>query len=139
MILRAALALMVASPLAYATEPQPSISSNIVLQAGHSWDGSAFKGYPTGAPQLTVRRVTLQPGAQFPWHTHPMPAAGYVIAGTLEVESHDGKIKRRFNAGEALAEMQGIVHRGRSVDTVTELVVFYAGTPGLPIAQDLTQ
>lgn len=114
---------------------EAAIESSIVLQTSAAWDGRAY-AYPAGTPQLTVRKVVLQPGAEFPWHSHPMPAAGYVLSGTLEVESQDGKHRIQLRAGEALAEMQGIVHRGRSGDSVTELVVFYAGAHGLPIAEN---
>lgn len=129
-----AILLTVATP-AMATAPAP-IQSTIVLQSTTSWDGNPYTGYPAGKPQLTVRNVVLQPGAQFPWHTHPIPAAGYVISGELQVESRDGKYKTQLGPGEVLAEMQDVVHRGRSGDTVTELVVFYAGAEGVPISQD---
>lgn len=128
-------ALLVAAAPAMASEPAP-IQSTIVLQSSTSWDGHPYKGYPAGKPQLTVRKVVLQPGAQFPWHTHPIPAAGYVMSGRLEVESRDGKYKTQLGPGEVLAEMQDVVHRGRSGDTVTELVVFYAGAEGVPISED---
>jgi quercetin dioxygenase-like cupin family protein len=120
---------------AHATTP-PTIESSIVLKTTASWDGTPYTTYPQGIPELTVRKVVMSPGAQFDWHTHPMPAAGYVVSGELNVEALEGGKTIKLTAGQALPEMNNIVHRGTSGATTTELVVFYAGTPGMPVSQD---
>lgn len=63
-----------------------------------------------------------------------MPNAAYIASGELTVESRDGGKTIKLAAGEVLPEMSNIVHRGISGDHPTELIVFYAGTPGMPIA-----
>lgn len=112
------------------------IDSKILLQTSSSWDGTPYTAYPAGKPELTVRKVVMAPGAQFDWHLHPMPAAGYVVSGELIVEALKGGKTITLKAGQVLPEMNNIVHRGTSGSTPTELVVFYAGTPGMPLAID---
>jgi quercetin dioxygenase-like cupin family protein len=114
----------------------PTIKSEILLQTSASWDGTPYTTYPNGLPELTVRKVVMAPGAQFDWHTHPMPAAGYVVSGELTVEALEGGKTITLTAGQVLPEMNNIVHRGTSGATTTELVVFYAGTPGMPLAEE---
>lgn len=114
----------------------PTIDSKILLQTTASWDGTPYTAYPAGIPELTVRKVVMEPGAQFPWHSHPMPAAGYVVSGELIVEALDGGKTITLTAGQVLPEMNNILHRGTSGATKTELVVFYAGSPGMPLSID---
>lgn len=124
-----------AALLAITAQAQASvvIDSKILLQTTQSWDGTPYTAYPAGTPELTVRKVVMPPGAQFDWHSHPMPAAGYVVSGELIVEARDGGKTTRLTAGQALPEMNNIVHRGTSGSTTTELIVFYAGTQGMPL------
>jgi quercetin dioxygenase-like cupin family protein len=117
-------------------EMKPSIESKILLQSSSSWDGTPYTAYPTGQPELTVRKVNMPPNSSFDWHKHPMPAAGYVVSGELIVEGREGGKKVTLTAGQVLPEMNNIVHRGSSGDRPTELIVFYAGTPGMPISID---
>jgi quercetin dioxygenase-like cupin family protein len=115
-----------------ATQPPHGAVSTVLLQADHSWDGSPYKKYPDGQPQLTVLKIEIPPHTTLPWHTHPMPNAAYVISGTLHVESMDGRHRKTLHAGDTLPEMVGIAHRGRTDDTGAELIVFYAGTKSMP-------
>lgn len=117
-------------------QPAPPIDSTILLQTSSSWDGTPYASYPEGTPELTVRKVVMAPGAQFDWHSHPMPAAGYVVRGELIVEAREGGKSVTLTAGQVLPEMNNLVHRGTSGSTTTELIVFYAGTPGMPLAVD---
>ena len=39
--------------------------------------------YPKGTPEMRVYRVTLDPGAKIPLHTHPSPVVVYLQEGTL--------------------------------------------------------
>lgn len=117
-------------------QPATPIDSRILSQTSRSWDGTPYTAYPTGVPELTVRKVVMAPGARFDWHYHPMPAAGYVLAGELIVEALEGGKTITLTAGQVLPEMNNIVHRGTSGATTTELIVFYAGTPGMPLAVD---
>jgi len=105
-----------------------------LMQSTSSWDGTPYKAYPTGQPQLSVVKVTLAPHTTMKWHTHAVPNAGYVLSGEVTVESKNGA-KKHFTAGQVIPETVDIVHRGVSGDQPTVLIVFYAGTPGVPLSQ----
>ena len=63
-----------------------------------------------------------------------MPNAGYVVSGELTVEMKDGK-KKVVTQGEVLPETVGSIHRGMSGNSPVTLIVFYAGTKGLPLSK----
>ncbi|MGV8863308.1 MAG: cupin domain-containing protein [Pseudomonas sp.] len=115
-------------------QPAEAINSQILLKTTSSWDGTPYVAYPQGQPELTVRKVTMAPGSSFDWHSHPMPSAGYVVSGELIVQARDSDKTVTLTAGQVLPEMNNIVHRGLSGNSPTELIVFYAGTPGMPIS-----
>ncbi|MDR7006186.1 cupin domain-containing protein [Paraburkholderia strydomiana] len=108
--------------------------STVLLRSDHSWDGTRYKSYPAGQPQLTMLKIAIPAHTALPWHTHPMPNAAYVISGTLNVESRDGRHKKTLHAGDTLPEMVGISHRGVTGDAPVELIVFYAGVKNMPTA-----
>ena len=121
--------------LAHATDNNPeSAVSTVLLQTDHSWNGVKYTAYPSGQPELTVLKFTIPAHTSLPWHTHPMPNAAYVLSGTLEVENKDGSQRKVLKAGDVLAEMVNTAHRGTTGDQPVELIVFYAGTPGMPTA-----
>jgi quercetin dioxygenase-like cupin family protein len=117
--------------LAYA---QTVISGHrdILLQADHAWNGMAYTHYPSGAPQLTMIKLTIAAHTALPWHTHPFPNAGYVLSGELTLQDRESGKSETFHAGQAFAESVDDVHRGVSGDTPTVLLLTYSGTPGTP-------
>jgi quercetin dioxygenase-like cupin family protein len=117
-----------------AQEPSSPVRIETLVQSTKSWDGTAYKTYPAGQPQLSVLKVTLAPHTTMKWHTHPVPNVGYVLSGEVTVETKDGA-KKHFTAGQAIPETVDIVHRGVSGDETTVLIVFYAGTPGGALSQ----
>ena len=42
---------------------------------------STHEAYPSGQSQITVLQFTIAPHTVMTWHSHPMPSAGYVLAG----------------------------------------------------------
>jgi quercetin dioxygenase-like cupin family protein len=115
-------------------EEGPAIRKETLLRTGASWDGTAYRSYPAGPPEISVVRITIPPHTAMAWHTHPMPNVGYVLSGDITVERKDGA-KRHITAGQALPETVGSVHRGVTGDSEAVLVVFYAGVKGLPLSQ----
>jgi quercetin dioxygenase-like cupin family protein len=113
---------------------EPEIKVEQILQTTRSWDGVAYSGYPTGQPQLTVLRITVPPNTTLHWHRHPMISVGYVISGELTLEKKETGERKIVHAGEALAETVQTTHRGFTMNEPVELVVFYAGTGGLPLS-----
>jgi quercetin dioxygenase-like cupin family protein len=103
-----------------------------VLSTGTTVTGEPIR-YPTGAPaQLTALEITLQPGQQTGWHTHPVPLFGYILEGELTVD-YGAKGQRTYRKGDGLAEAMNEAHNGRNLgqSPVTILAVF-AGMEGLP-------
>lgn len=104
----------------------------VLLQAQESWNGKRYTNYPAGQPELTMIKITLAPNTVLPWHTHPVPNAGYVLAGTLTIHDRASGKTHTFHQGEAFAESVDDEHRGESGDVPTVLLITYAGTPGVP-------
>jgi quercetin dioxygenase-like cupin family protein len=104
---------------------------DILLQADHSWNGLAYTHYASTTPQLTTIKLTIPAHTALPWHTHPMPNAGYVLSGQLTVQDRESGKSQTFHAGDAFAEPVNDVHRGVSGDVPTVLLLTYAGTPGM--------
>lgn len=120
---------------ATSTKDAVQIEKEILLESIESWDGTPYKAYPSGQPQLTLIRLRIPANTQLPWHTHPMPNAAYIVSGELTVETRTGGRKRTLRKGETLAEMVGKVHRGTTGNAPVELLVFYAGSKGMPLSQ----
>lgn len=114
-------------------QDKPLVQTETLLKSSESWDGTPYKSYPPGPPELTVLKITIPPHTALPWHTHPMPNAAYVVAGELVVETASGE-KKVLKPGQTLPEMVGTVHRGISGDATVTLIVFYAGTKGMNLA-----
>ena len=104
----------------------------VLLQADQSWNGNPYTQYPKGRPELTMLKVTIAPHTQLPWHTHPMPNAGYVLSGTLTLHDKASGKTRVVHQGEAFAESVNDVHRGEAGDEPAVLLITYSGTPGEP-------
>jgi quercetin dioxygenase-like cupin family protein len=114
---------------------QGAVQSETLLRSGSSWDGEPYKYYPSGQPELTILRITLPPHTELEWHSHPMPNAAYILSGELTlVRKKDGK-KEHFVAGQAVSETVDTLHRGLTGNEAVELIVFYAGSPGVPLTQ----
>jgi quercetin dioxygenase-like cupin family protein len=109
------------------------IQVETLIQSTSSWDGTPYKAYPAGQPEITVLKITVPPHTTMEWHSHPMPNAGYILSGELTIEKKDGK-KRHFVAGQAVPEMVDSIHRGITGAEPLVVIVFYPGTPGLPVS-----
>jgi len=114
---------------------QPAVQSQTLLRTGSSWDGEPYKFYPSGQPELTILKITLAPHTELEWHSHPMPNAAYIVSGELTLERKKNGKKKRFTAGQAVSETVDTLHRGVAGTEAVVLIVFYAGSPGVPITQ----
>jgi quercetin dioxygenase-like cupin family protein len=104
-----------------------------LLKTTTSWDGLAYTRYPAGTPEITVLRVSVPPRTELSWHTHPMISAVYLVSGTLSLKSKDSGRSISFKPGDVFADTVDILHRGFTEDTAVEMIVFFAGTPGMPL------
>jgi quercetin dioxygenase-like cupin family protein len=109
------------------------IQVETLVQSTSSWDGTPYKAYPAGQPQIAVLKITIPPHTTMKWHSHPMPSAGYILSGELTIERKDGA-KKHFVAGQAVSETVDSIHRGITGAEPLVVIVFYPGTPGLPVS-----
>jgi len=74
---------------------------------------------------IAVARITVQPGAMFPWHTHPGPVLVSVTQGELVYVRADDCVERPYAAGSAFVDPgRGNVHTAFNHGDVE--VVLYA-------------
>lgn len=134
----AALALGMLSEPAKAQPQAPlqpvAVAARPLLQTSTTWAGQPIQ-YPAGPAEVTALEITLAPGAETGWHSHPVASFAYILQGTLEVTLRDGR-SQRVGQGQALAEVVGLEHNGRNVGTgPVRLVVFYTGTQGMALSR----
>jgi quercetin dioxygenase-like cupin family protein len=80
--------------------------------------------------EVHALEVTIPVGVHTGWHRHPYAGFAYVLAGELEVEDRSGT-KRRYKAGQAMAEVIGDDHDGHAVGNApVKLVAFFFTNPG---------
>lgn len=115
--------LMVMSAMVCA-KPQP------ILQTTTSWDGGEIS-YPKGQAEITTIKLRVEAGSEMPFHCHPVPTFGYVLEGTLKVETKDGKTTI-LKQGDPAVEVMRTVHKGTPINGPVEILVFYAGAVDVP-------
>ncbi|MDX2289092.1 MAG: cupin domain-containing protein [Hyphomicrobiaceae bacterium] len=125
-----AMAAVIGWPVAEARAP----SVEHLLSSGRTVLGEAIR-YPTGGPaRITASIVTLAPGAETGWHTHPTPLLGYMLEGALTVD-YGPHGTRTYTAGDAVLEAVDVPHNGRNLGTsparVLVVVMGADGQPGL--------
>ena len=104
------------------------VQAKVLLEATANASGQPL----TMPPDVEVHavEVTIPVGVRTGWHRHPYAGFAYVLRGELEVEDRSGT-KRRFRAGEAMAEVIGEEHDGHAVGrTPVKLVAFFFTKPG---------
>ena len=113
----------------YATD----IRSIQLVKSTVSWDGQPLPAYKSGAPEITILRITIPPGHTLPMHTHPVINAGVLLKGKLTVITDKGQILH-LNPYDPIVEVVDTWHYGKNEgDEPAEIIVFYAGEKGEPI------
>jgi quercetin dioxygenase-like cupin family protein len=109
-------------PSAAQQQPQPIASEPLTGRAVFPDDVDLkLKVKLHGAERLVVKaknpsrtfvaQFTVQPGAQFPWHTHPGPVIVNVTEGELVYVAADDCVQRSYRAGTAFVDPgHGHVH-----------------------------
>lgn len=88
------------------------------------------------ASNIAVGEFTIQPGAWFPWHTHPGTGLVAVAQGDLVFIYADDCVERPYDQGEAFVD-PGVVHTAYNPsDTQTTIAIAtFIGVPtGAPPA-----
>ena len=126
-----ALSLLLAIPSAlYPESYDSSVQVQENLSSTTTWDGASIH-YPPGTAKVAGAIVTLAPGAETGWHTHPVPCLALILEGELLVELKDGRTKK-LKAGDTLAEVINTPHNGINIGKTTlKIAVFYAGNTDL--------
>ena len=119
------------SPAAMAGE---AVAVATLLQTTHAWDGTPYQAYASGQPEPTLVKFSIPANTTLAWHTHAVVNVGYVLSGVLFVEKRNSPDKLELKAGDSLAELVGVVHRGYTTEQPVELLVFYAISQGLPMS-----
>jgi quercetin dioxygenase-like cupin family protein len=84
-------------------------------------------GDPSG---IVVARVTVQPGAMFPWHLHPGPVIGTIAEGELVITNADDCVDRPYPTGTAFVEPGDKIHTARNrTDGVTTVIATFLDAP----------
>src|SRR5829696_4850103 len=107
-------------------------TDDIDLKLKFKLDGAATGVINAGDPSRTVvARFTVQPGAQFPWHTHPGPVIVNVTEGELVYVAADDCVEREYPAGTAFVDPgHGHAHTAfNRTDDVTVLVATLFDAP----------
>jgi quercetin dioxygenase-like cupin family protein len=78
-----------------------------------------------------VVRYTVQPGAEFPWHTHAGPVVVNIVSGALTYLQSDNCVGRTYTAGQAFVDA-GHGHVHTAFNPGSEPMVFVATFFGAP-------
>ena len=84
-----------------------------------------------------VARITVQPGAQFPWHTHPGPVVVTIAQGELVYVPASDCVERSYPAGTAFVD-PGHGHVHTAFNPTDDVTVFYATFFEVPAVGPLT-
>ena len=113
-------------------------TDDVELQIRNKLDGHATDVSNSHDPSRTVvAKITVQPGAQFPWHTHPGPVIVNIAQGELTyIMAHDC-VDRPYPAGTAFVDPgRGMVHT--AVNRTGEVTVLLATFFEVPQTGPLT-
>jgi quercetin dioxygenase-like cupin family protein len=92
--------------------PRSVFVDDISLKFRIKLDGGATHVVDVKDPSWTVVvRYTVQPGAQFPWHSHAGPVVVNIVSGALTYVGAEDCVQRTYAAGQAFVDPgQGHVH-----------------------------
>jgi len=84
----------------------------VVLSTGTTVTGQRIR-YPAGRAHVTAQEITLEPGQETGWHTHPVPVIGYILEGELTVD-YGAKGQKIYHKGDGFVEALNQPHNGRN-------------------------
>ncbi|MCX5521224.1 cupin domain-containing protein [Kaistia defluvii] len=130
-----ALGATLATASAFAEESyKPSVKVKRILQTTTTTSGDPIRYPDVPDPEVQSLIVEIPAGGETGWHTHPVPAYAYILAGTIEVDS-EGGATRIFKAGDSFAEMVDHRHNGRVVgDETVRILMIVTGQKGMPFS-----
>ena len=120
--------------------PRSSFTDDVSVKFKIKHDGHGTRVVDASDPsRVAVARITVQPGARFPLHTHPGPVIVNVVEGELTYVDPDECVERVYAAGTAFVDAGSDVHAayGSSTQVTTLIATFFAvpATGPLTIAE----
>lgn len=87
--------------------------------------------YPEGLPLVTAAIVTMAPGQETGWHTHPVPLFAWMLEGELTID-YDPDGTRVYRSGDAFLEAFRTRHDGRNTgDGEARILAVFMGAAGV--------
>ena len=113
--------------------PRSTFTDDVALKFRYKLDGTSPSEIinSTDPSRTVVARITVQPGARFPWHTHLGPVIVNVAQGELVyVQAHDC-LERSYPSGTAFVDPgRGHVHTAfNPTNQATVLVATFFEVP----------
>ena len=157
LVVFAAVAMLALGTGPSAAEPEPIAIEPLTEPAGNEFTDDVraqVRAKPDGRPMgvanlrdasnLAVLRITIQPGAQFPWHTHPGPVLVAITEGgsgdAFTFVFADDCVERNYAVGEAFVDLGQDVHTAYNPnDDPTEVIATFLGADGpltVPVSPD---
>ena len=122
--------LLFLSPTLFAIENANNIKVTKLIETDSSWEKTKIF-YPKGDTKITALLVEMQPQAKMQMHHHEVPSFGYILEGTIRVQSESDDMKT-FSKGDVVIEMINKKHSGVNTgESITKFIVFYMGTEDL--------
>jgi quercetin dioxygenase-like cupin family protein len=135
-VLVAVVALVVSALPSSAQEPPPPIAveflsgravftDDIDLKVTLKHDGKRAVVKDRNPSRTVTTRITVQPGAQFPWHSHAGPVVVNIVSGELVYVGAEDCVERSYPAGTAFMDL-GFGHVHTAFNPGDEPTVFIA-------------
>jgi quercetin dioxygenase-like cupin family protein len=104
--------------------PRSEFTDDVMLKVKVS-DGGKTEVVKADDPSTTVVvEYTIQPGAQFPWHSHAGPVVVNVVQGSLVYVGADDCVEREYQTGTAFVDLgHGHVHSAYNPSGTGETVL----------------
>lgn len=118
--------------------PRSTFTDDVALKFRYKLDGTSSSRVinSTEPSRTVVARITVQPDAQFPWHSHSGPVIVNVAQGELVYVEASDCVERSYPRGTAFVDSgRGHVHTAfNPTDQVTVLVAtFFEVTEAGPL------
>jgi quercetin dioxygenase-like cupin family protein len=106
------------------------IDLRIKIKSGKIKSGGVTVVNVKDPSRTVVARFTVQPGAQFPWHSHAGPVVVNIVEGELVYIEAEGCAEHTYTAGTAFVDPGSHVHSAvNRGDEPTVLVATFFGAP----------
>lgn len=111
--------------------PRSVVPDDVDVRFKIRLDGGPTQVVSTDDPsRIVVAKITVQPGAQFPWHYHTGPTMVTVAEGDFILTNAADCVDRPYAAGTTFVEPTGKVHTARNPgESETILYVTYFDAP----------